>query len=1446
MANRVVALPEPHPNDDEDVVWGISTASALWARGERRDAIVWLRRAADAAEAAGQTFRASELGLCATALEEVMASEVGQPSDPDLLETITGEDDDLVPDPDSDSDEAPPSDEQTWRRRRSLTEELRASMPSIEIDMFEPLSQPELAAEAERLRPPPAPSPPRTHPGAEDGSGAAARPVAPAALAVSGVAQGSAPPPPPPVPPQRRTQQPAGGAFPQAAPAAQPPPFAPAAQQAAPRSQPPPAPYSQRLDPPYGQPPAPVAPPAPPAGVTNLQGGALYQSQPPPPPLPVTQAASAIPPPPPPPGAPSFRPQLTADPHGFTAPAKAQSALPPPAPPPRAASPRPSSAPPRLSPPPVPQEALSAQASLPEQGRSDAGMGPPPPPRAAGPRAMSEPPPAMPLPPPPSAFPGAPAPPPPLPRFIAEPPPAPGATAPAPQSPSFGALPAPQSPSFGALPAPPHPPSFGTLPAPPHPPSFGPPPAPQSPSFGPPPAPPHPPSFAPPRPQPPPAPHSPAPPHPPSFAPPRPQPPPAPPSVPPPAPQVLPPPVTPQSAAPLPPPAAALPPPAAPLPQSVTPQSAAPLPPPAAPQPPAYAQPPPAPSALAYAAPPLPPPVAPPYAQALPPPAPLPAPSALAYAAPPLPPPHAQALPPPAPLPPPTPVSAAPPPALSPPASAPMAASASAAPVPAPSAPPLALSPSVLPPPPPPGAPPAAVSPSVAPPPPPPSAPPPPPAAPLPASASVPPPPPPAAPLPASASVPPPPPPAAPLPASASVPPPPPPAAPLPASASVPPPPPPLSAPPPPIPPPAAVSPPAAPPATSPPAASPQATSAAAAARTEDDAQAGDTGDIVVEEQVSPPAPARTGAIATAPGLAVSRRKPREPILDPWSDDAEVAAPPRPPQETITPSGDTYLVARRPPSYPHEGDEDEVITSAAPLDLTLKRKPISARPPAPPAPAAARPRSTPLAGSEPPGHLGSSAESIAPKGPAAASIQNEPSEPPATAQASPPASSPDGTVVIELSDHDLDAQPPSVRGDASLAPPAAQQDSLQAIADPAVGAPAADGARGPAQRPPERDQAAQAEPDEEVLDDADLALDEEPIAQAPLPSTPEPLPPRAASARPPAAVDAPLAIAAAPPQVRAAELPGPDAGEAVDLAAMVLDLPPEAPPAAGEIAALDIAPQIAPDLPQLGAAGATPGVSLTGRDIEQIEAFADLPEEMHEELARAAHVGDLAPDEELAVGGAALVLSGSAAVCANIVDMPAERAAIRALVPARGTLEEGIPLRVVAGAGGARVAVWNQTTIDNALRTCPWVLDELRAVADRLQSLAGATMGPLGELEETLLRRVLGRLRVRGLEPGEQLIHAGNPMPGLVIIGAGALELVDERSHETIGAARPGELLFASELLGGQPAPSIARAASGGALVLIADHPVLRELFESTPELLSILAQSVSLNAQRG
>ena len=72
MVDVVFALPESRPEDDEDVVWGLSTASALWARGERGDAIVWLRRAADAAAAAGQEGRAAELGMIALRAEQAL------------------------------------------------------------------------------------------------------------------------------------------------------------------------------------------------------------------------------------------------------------------------------------------------------------------------------------------------------------------------------------------------------------------------------------------------------------------------------------------------------------------------------------------------------------------------------------------------------------------------------------------------------------------------------------------------------------------------------------------------------------------------------------------------------------------------------------------------------------------------------------------------------------------------------------------------------------------------------------------------------------------------------------------------------------------------------------------------------------------------------------------------------------------------------------------------------------------------------------------------------------------------------------------------------------------------------------------------------------------------------------------------------------------------------
>ena len=42
-------VPEPKPEDPEDVSWALSTAEAMWARGDHSEGIKWVRRAAEAA-----------------------------------------------------------------------------------------------------------------------------------------------------------------------------------------------------------------------------------------------------------------------------------------------------------------------------------------------------------------------------------------------------------------------------------------------------------------------------------------------------------------------------------------------------------------------------------------------------------------------------------------------------------------------------------------------------------------------------------------------------------------------------------------------------------------------------------------------------------------------------------------------------------------------------------------------------------------------------------------------------------------------------------------------------------------------------------------------------------------------------------------------------------------------------------------------------------------------------------------------------------------------------------------------------------------------------------------------------------------------------------------------------------------------------------------------------
>src|SRR5690242_13662002 len=73
----MLEIPPTKNTDAEDVVWGLQTAETLWKRGERTDALVWLRRAVQAAGDANDDDRALELARFASELADLIARSSG-------------------------------------------------------------------------------------------------------------------------------------------------------------------------------------------------------------------------------------------------------------------------------------------------------------------------------------------------------------------------------------------------------------------------------------------------------------------------------------------------------------------------------------------------------------------------------------------------------------------------------------------------------------------------------------------------------------------------------------------------------------------------------------------------------------------------------------------------------------------------------------------------------------------------------------------------------------------------------------------------------------------------------------------------------------------------------------------------------------------------------------------------------------------------------------------------------------------------------------------------------------------------------------------------------------------------------------------------------------------------------------------------------------------------
>lgn len=587
------------------------------------------------------------------------------------------------------------------------------------------------------------------------------------------------------------------------------------------------------------------------------------------------------------------------------------------------------------------------------------------------------------------------------------------------------------------------------------------------------------------------------------------------------------------------------------------------------------------------------------------------------------------------------------------------------------------------------------------------------------------------------------------------------------------------------------------------------------------------------------------------------RRQQRAPILDPWSDEL-------PPSEPATRTHNRLEAINL--------DDKDVITSAPPLDQTLKKKP-----PLPPpkrsatltgtsgtmlavmnevapesraAPAAAPAQASAPAGqaSAPPAPPAAVAPTAA-AAPAAAPATAAPATAPATAAttAAPATAAPAPAAPAPESRTVPQAPPPPTRKP-TLTPRAPSTASFQAVQLPPTAAPRIEDVPRserksvpppPPPRPPSASQVAL----ESALETGMSQLEVKPTRDVRTEPPPPTMPAAAAHTR---------ALASPAPSVASEPAPTPPAQEGVVAPAPPPTIPSNPPPEALEPTPSPTrrsslppkpasvppkpasvpppaprAPSVPPPRPQ----SSIPPVqrAIGGVPLEQIEAFADLPGDMQRLLCDRAAVSELNLEEEVPVTGAVLVLSGAAVICPTIADAAAHHLASLALVPALTSRTDVTKIRVVA-TDACKLASWDRASLEEALKSCPWVLDELRQRSDRYAALAGATMGPLGDLDEASRIAAMDRLTVRALAPGETWLEGGADLPGLTIVGSGALSLEDEGASFSTG-----DVVMPDRVLEGGKVGGAVRAGAEGALLLGANRMVTLELFSILPGLLELL-----------
>jgi hypothetical protein len=273
----------------------------------------------------------------------------------------------------------------------------------------------------------------------------------------------------------------------------------------------------------------------------------------------------------------------------------------------------------------------------------------------------------------------------------------------------------------------------------------------------------------------------------------------------------------------------------------------------------------------------------------------------------------------------------------------------------------------------------------------------------------------------------------------------------------------------------------------------------------------------------------------------------------------------------------------------------------------------------------------------------------------------------------------------------------------------------------------------------------------------------------------------------------------------------------------------------GASAATPLAPAPAPHAPTPLAPVPEPDPRVADVLLGEVRGLEDVPPEGQAILAREAHIERLREDEEISSFGLALVVRGAVKVMPAIADLACARALKGDIVWSEGNLEDGVALRLVGAEDHTEVAVWDAELLKSIVRDYPWVVEDLKGLADRFQALAGVAMGPMGErLDDSLRAMVTDRCEIKRLLPSELLTYKGKPVGGMYIMAAGRLEIMaGEKIDSELG---PGDFLFGAQVLSNGAAPADARAGKGGALVLFAPRSIAHELLLSVPPLLEIFA----------